>query len=91
MHIPVKNQTDNALAKYGTYINRSESYIQLKNYEKAKECSLETEKIIPYLPENIAVGVKVFRYKNLLLLESRKNNFEKAQEYYNLCLEYLRR
>ena len=68
VHIPVKNQTDNALAKYGTYINRSESYIQLKNYEKAKECSLETEKIIPYLPENIAVGVKVFRYKNLLLL-----------------------
>lgn len=90
VHIPVKNQTDNALAKYGTYINRSESYIQLKNYEKAKECSLETEKIIPYLPENIAVGVKVFRYKNLLLLESRKNNFEKAQEYYNLCLEYLK-
>lgn len=91
VHIPVKNQTDNALAKYGTYINRSESYIQLKNYEKAKECSLETEKIIPYLPENIAVGVKVFRYKNLLLLESRKNNFEKAQEYYNLCLEYLKK
>ena len=90
IHIPVKNQIDNALAKYGTYINRSESYIQLKNYEKAKECSLETEKIIPYLPENIAVGVKVFRYKNLLLLESRKNNFEKAQEYYNLCLEYLK-
>lgn len=90
IHIPVKNQTDNALAKYGTYINRSESYIQLKNYEKAKECSLETEKIIPYLPENIAVGVKVFRYKNLLLLESRKNNFEKAQEYYNLCLKYLK-
>ena len=90
IHIPVKNQIDNALAKYGTYINRSESYIQLKNYEKAKECSLETEKIIPYLPENIAVGVKVFRYKNLLLLESRKNNFEKAEEYYNLCLKYLK-
>ena len=90
VHIPLKNLTDNALSKYGSYINRSESYIQLKNYEKAKECSLETEKIIPYLPTNIAVGVKVFRYKNLLLLESRKNNFEKAEEYYNLCLEYLK-
>ena len=90
VHIPLKNLTDNALSKYGSYINRSESYIQLKNYEKAKECSLETEQIIPYLPANIAVGVKVFRYKNLLLLESRKNNFEKAQEYYNLCLEYLK-
>ena len=90
VHIPLKDLTDNALSKYGSYINRSESYIQLKNYEKAKECSLETEKIIPYLPANIAVGVKVFRYKNLLLLESRKNNFEKAEEYYNLCLEYLK-
>ena len=90
VYIPLKNLTDNALSKYGSYINRSESYIQLKNYEKAKECSLETEKIIPYLPTNIAVGVKVFRYKNLLLLESRKNNFEKAEEYYNLCLEYLK-
>ena len=90
VHIPLKDLTDNALSKYGSYINRSESYIQLKNYEKAKECSLETEKVIPYLPANIAVGVKVFRYKNLLLLESRKNNFEKAEEYYNLCLEYLK-
>lgn len=90
VHIPLKDLTDNALSKYGSYINRSESYIQLKNYEKAKECSLETEKIIPYLPANIAVGVKVFRYKNLLLLESRKNNFEKAEEYYNLCVEYLK-
>lgn len=90
VYIPLKNLTDNALSKYGSYINRSKSYIQLKNYEKAKECSLETEKIIPYLPTNIAVGVKVFRYKNLLLLESRKNNFEKAEEYYNLCLEYLK-
>ena len=90
IHIPIKNQTDNALSKYGAYINRSESHIQLKNYEKAKECSLETEKIISYLPKNIAIGVKVFRYKNLLLLESRKNNFEKAEEYYNLCLKYLK-
>ena len=90
VNIPLKNQVNNALSKYGSYINRSESYILLKNYEKAKECSLETEKIIPYLPANIAVGVKVFRYKNLLLLESRKSNFKKAEEYYNLCLEYLK-
>ena len=40
VHIPLKDLTDNALSKYGSYINRSESYIQLKNYEKAKECSL---------------------------------------------------
>ena len=90
VNIPLKNQVNNALSKYGSYINRSESYILLKNYEKAKECSLETEKIIPYLPANIAVGVKVFRYKNLLLLESRKSNFKKAEEYYNLCFEYLK-
>lgn len=87
---PIKNKNENAISKYGAYINRSESYIQLKNYAVAEKCSLETEKIIPYLPKNIAVGVKVFRYKNLLLLESGKKDFKKAQEYYELCLKYLK-
>ena len=87
---PIKNKKENAISKYGSYINRSESYIQLKNYASAEKCSLETEKIIPYLPKNIAVGVKVFRYKNLLLLESGKKDFKKAQEYYDLCLKYLK-
>lgn len=87
---PIKNKKENAISKYGSYINRSESYIQLKNYASAEKCSLETEKIIPYLPKNIAVGVKVFRYKNLLLLESGKKDFKKAQEYYELCLKYLK-
>ena len=90
IHTPIKNKNENAISKYGAYINRSESYIQLKNYAIAEKCSLETEKIIPYLPKNIAVGVKVFRYKNLLLLESGKKNFKKAQEYYELCLKYLK-
>lgn len=87
--LPMKNPETNALVKYGAYVNLSESYIQLKDFEKAWERSLETEKIIKYLPENIAVGVKIFRYKNLLLLESYRHNFEKAQEYYNICLELL--
>ncbi|WP_300356474.1 tetratricopeptide repeat-containing diguanylate cyclase [Fusobacterium sp.] len=88
--IPIKNLSENAISKYGSYVNRSESYIQLKDYKKARESSLETEKIIPYLPETLSTGVKIFRYKNLLLLESRNNNFEKANEYYNLCLQLLK-
>lgn len=89
--LPMKNSETDALVKYGAYINLSESYIQLKNFQKAWEYSLKTEKLIKYLPENIAVGVKIFRYKNLLLLESYRHNFEKAQEYYNLCLELLKK
>lgn len=87
--IPISDLNENAISKYGAYVNRTESYIELENYEKAEKSSKETEKIISYLPEDIAIGVKVFRYKNLLLLESRKNNFEKAEEYYKLSLKYL--
>ena len=87
--IPVKDFEKNAISKYGSYVNRTESFIEMKNYKKAEESSLETEKIISYLPDDIAIGVKVFRYKNLLLLESRKNNFKKAEEYYKLSLKYL--
>lgn len=87
--IRIKDPLKNASSKYGAYVNRTESYIEMKNYEKAEESSMETEKIISYLPEDVAIGVKVFRYKNLSLLESRKKNFEKAKEYYKLSLKYL--
>lgn len=87
--IPVNDLTENAVAKYGSYVGRSESYIQLKEYEKAEKYSRETEKIIPYLPEKLATGVKIFRYKNLLLLEAYRNNFSQAEKYYNMCLELL--
>lgn len=89
--IPIKNNDENALTKYGAHINRSESYILLNNYEEAINSSFETEKIIPYLPENIATGVKIFRYKNLMLLESKRSNFKKAEEYYNLCTTLLKK
>ena len=89
--IPIKNNDENALTKYGAHINRSESYILLNNYEEAINSSFEIEKIIPYLPENIATGVKIFRYKNLMLLESKRSNFKKAEEYYNLCTTLLKK
>lgn len=88
--IPIEDLSENAKAKYGSYVNRSESYIQIKDYTKARESSLETKKIIPYLSSDLAVGVKVFRYKNLLLLESYRKNFKRAEIYYNFCQELLK-
>ena len=87
--VPIKNSQENAIAKYASYINRSESYIQTKKYEEAEKMSKETEKIISFLPENLAVGAKIFRYKNLILLESYKHNFEQAKKYYEICQELL--
>jgi len=45
--------------------------------------------IIPFLPDKIVDGVKIFVYNNLARIEIYQNNLEKAKEYLNLCDELL--
>lgn len=87
--IPMKDQYENASSKYGAYTNRTASYIQLKKYSTAREYSKKTLEIIPFLPDQIVDGVKIFIYNNLVRIELYQNNLEKAKEYLNLCDELL--
>lgn len=87
--IPMKDQYENASSKYGAYTNRTASYIQLKKYSTAREYSKKTLEIIPFLPDKIVDGVKIFVYNNLARIEIYQNNLEKAKEYLNLCDELL--
>ena len=87
--IPMKDQYENASSKYGAYTNRTASYIQLKKYSTAREYSKKTLEIIPFLPDKIVDGVKIFVYNNLARIELYQNNLEKAKEYLKLCDELL--
>ena len=89
INIPMKDQYENASSKYGAYTNRTASYIQLKKYSTAREYSKKTLEIIPFLPDKIVDGVKIFVYNNLARIELYQNNLEKAKEYLKLCDELL--
>lgn len=87
--IPMKDQYENASSKYGAYTNRTASYIQLKKYSTAREYSKKTLEIIPFLPDKIVDGVKIFVYNNLARIELYQNNLDKAKNYLKLCDELL--
>ena len=59
--------------------NRTASYIQLKKYSTAREYSKKTLEIIPFLPDKIVDGVKIFVYNNLARIELYQNNLDKAK------------
>ncbi|MEG0961477.1 MAG: diguanylate cyclase [Lachnospiraceae bacterium] len=85
----VEDPKINAACKYGSYINKVESYIQLKNYSKALEASMEIDEIIPNLTPEIATGVEIFKNKNLAIIKSHQEKFEEAQQHLQICGELL--
>lgn len=87
--VPMNDQYENASSKYGAYTNRTASYIQLKKYSTARIYSKKTLEILPFLPNKIVDGVKIFVYNNLTRIEIYQNNLEKAREYLKLCDELL--
>lgn len=87
--VPMNDQYENASSKYGAYTNRTASYIQLKKYSTARIYSKKTLEILPFLPNKIVDGVKIFVYNNLTRIEIYQNNLEKAKEYLKLCDELL--
>lgn len=90
INIPMKDQYKNASSKYGAYTNRTASYIQLKKYSTARFYSKKTLELIPFLPDEIIDGVKIFVYNNLARIEIYQNNLEKAKKYLEQCDELLK-
>lgn len=89
INIPMKDQYENASSKYGAYTNRTASYIQLKKYSTAREYSKKTLEIIPFLPDKIVDGVKIFVYNNLARIEIYQDHLKKAKQYLEQCEELL--
>ena len=87
--IPIENQYENTSSKYGAYTNRTASYIQLKKYSTAREYSKKTLEIIPFLPDKIVDGVKIFVYNNLARIEIYQDHLKKAKQYLEQCEELL--
>ena len=85
LSIPLKSAKEDANIKYGASINRTMSYIELKDYEGAKSSLEKTKKIIPLLAKDISEGVKVFYYNNYATIEIYENNLELAHKYLNYC------
>lgn len=85
INLPIDNKIEEAKIKYGSYTNRTASYIQLKNYESAKFYSQKTFELLPFLPKEIVNGVKTFVYNNLARIAIYENNFSKAIEYLKQC------
>ena len=83
--LPIDDKIEEAKIKYGSYTNRTASYIQLKNYESAKFYSQKTFELLPFLPKEIINGVKTFVYNNLARIAIYENNFDKATEYLTQC------
>lgn len=81
----LKDKEENAITKYGSYINRTAAYIEIKDYESAKKSSDETKKILPFIPKDILEEVELLFYNNLARIEIYYGSLEKAKEYLEKC------
>lgn len=86
----LKDNEENAITKYGSYINRTTAYIEIKDYESARKSSDETKEIIAFIPKDIIEDIELLFYNNLARIEIYQGNIEKAKEYLEKCQTLLK-
>lgn len=74
--LEIDDPYENAKLKYTAYTNVASIYFKQKNYEDAKKVIAETEAILPYLNENIAVEIKAFLANILANIEIEQDDLK---------------
>lgn len=83
--IPIDEPKESAKAKYGSHINRTTAYIEIKKYSEARESFKNTQKIIPFISNEIKDDIRIFSLNNLARIEIYEGNLNRAKEILKKC------
>lgn len=90
LSIKISDKKENATSKSIAYVNKADSYIELKEYDKAIEVASEITTILPYLDENTKDDIEILRYNILALAYTYKNDFDEAESFLKKSINLLK-
>lgn len=85
IEIPIDDPKESARAKYGSHINRTTAYIEIKKYSEARESFKSTQKIKPFISNEIKDDVRILSLNNLARIEIYEGNLNRAKEILKKC------
>lgn len=79
LSITLSDKNKDALSKSLTIINKSQSYIELEQYEIAIQCVNSLNDLLPYLDDYVKDDIEILMNNSLALANIYQHNFEEAE------------
>ena len=78
LNINLADKNEDSLSKSLTIINKSQAYIELKQYEMASQCVSELHDLLPYIDDYAKDDIQILMNNILALANTYQHNFEDA-------------
>lgn len=79
LNITLSDKNKDALSKSLTIINKSQSYIELEQYDMAIQCANTLNDLLPYLDDYVKDDIEILMSNSLALANIYQHNFEEVE------------